>query len=113
MPKESVIRKKVIDKLEKDGWICWYPYKAKYAKEVDIFGVFDVIAIHSASNDPPYYGAINLIQLTDYTNVSKRVKKVTAWLDTNQIRTEVFNGVVSMEVWGWNPKKKEFRIVTL
>ena len=109
MPKESVIRKKVIDKLSEDGWICWFPHKARYAKEVDIFGVFDVIAIQPGT----LAAAVKFVQFTDHTNVSARVKKVTTWLDSNQLETEAFNGVVSMEVWGWNPKKKLFRIVTL
>lgn len=112
MPKESVIRKKVIDRLSKGGWICWYPFKARYAKEVDIFGVFDIFAVHAG-------GKIKLIQLTNYANVSNRIKKVTTWLEKNQISPEAFGekldgaNVVSMEVWGWNPKKKEFRIVRL
>ena len=106
MPKESVIRKKVIDKLSKDGWVTWFPHKARYAKEVDIFGVFDVIGIHRL-------GGIKLVQLTDHTNVSHRVKKVTAWLAKNRIEADAFATVLTVEVWGWNPKKKVFRIVTL
>ena len=105
MPKESVIRKKVIDKLSEDGWITWFPHKARYAKEVDIFGVFDVIAIGPADS------ILLLIQLTDYTNVSHRVKKVNDGFATNHIEPLEFSEV-NFEVWGWNPKKKEFRIVT-
>lgn len=86
--------------------ICWFPHKARYAKEVDIFGVFDVIGIHPD-------GYIKFVQLTDHTHVSTRIKKVAGWLDNNDLRTEAFGEVVSMEVWGWNPKKKEFRIVNL
>ena len=105
MPKEAVIRKKVIETLSQDGWICWYPFKARYAKEVDIFGVFDVIAVHA-------HGLIKLIQLTDYTSVSKRIKKIEGWLNANEICTCAF-AQTEFEVWGWNKNKKEFRIVKL
>lgn len=105
MPKESVIRKKVIDTLSQDGWICWYPFKARYAKEVDIFGVFDVIAIHPDANT-------KFIQVTNYANISNRRKKIEGWVGRKQIDLAAFIST-DFQIWGWNPKKKEFRIVTL
>ena len=105
--KEAVIRKKALEELHSDGWITWYPYKMRYKKEQDIFGVFDIIAIHPD-------GIILLLQITSYSNVSARKKKIQNFLDENQLDLAKFHpryseGEIYVEVWGWNTKKKAFR----
>ncbi len=44
MPKEAQIRKNIVEILEKDGWIVWYPSKVKYQQN-DVFGIIDLLAI--------------------------------------------------------------------
>ncbi|MDE2233719.1 MAG: hypothetical protein KGJ90_06480 [Patescibacteria group bacterium] len=95
--KEYLIRKKVIARLEEECWVSWYPYKTKFRKEIDIFGVFDIVAMKGKE--------AKFIQLTSYENVSARIKKVGKFLTKNKIDFK------NIEVWGWNKKKHEFRIV--
>jgi hypothetical protein len=105
--KEAAIRKKALDELHKENWITWYPYKARYKKEQDIFGVFDIIAIHPD-------GIVLFLQITSYSNVSARKKKIQNFLDENQLDLVKFyprygEGEIYVEVWGWNAKKRAFR----
>lgn len=101
MPKEAVIRKHALDYLNGEGWVCWYPYRNKYAKEQDIFGVFDLVCIHPD-------GKILFLQLTSYSNVAARFKKVMKFFDSNYMLPSFFHNA-SFEVWGWHNEKKEFR----
>ena len=93
MPKEAVIRKKVVQILEEKGWIVWYPPKVKY-KQNDIFGIIDLLAIKGRRKKN--------IQLTTLPNVSARKKKITNFLKTSKVELPV-------EIWAWNQKKKEFK----
>ena len=44
--KESAIRKKAIEALIEDGYLTWYPSPVRWKKEIDIFGVFDIVAVY-------------------------------------------------------------------
>ena len=94
--KESLIRKKAIEVLEKDGYRVWYPPRVKWIKEGDIFGVFDLICCRKSS--------IKFIQLTSLSNIRAREKKILAFLKPNKIK-------LNSEVWGYNQKKRKFKIV--
>jgi hypothetical protein len=69
--KEKSIRKKVVDRLEKKGFICWYAAKAKFQSN-DIFNVFDVIAVKGKE--------LKFIQLTSCKNTAARRKKINKFL---------------------------------
>ena len=67
--KESLIRKKAIQILEKKKWIVWWPSKVKF-KQSDIFGIFDMICWKKIT------GNLKFIQLTTVSNLSTRRKKI-------------------------------------
>jgi len=96
--KEIGIRKEAIKILEKEKWIVWYPSKVRWRKEQDIFGVFDLVCI--------WKHMIKFIQLTTLSNIRAREKKIKKFLDKNKVKL-----YWSPEVWGWNNKKKEFKIL--
>lgn len=93
--KEAVIRKKVIEILEKEKYVCWFPKKAKY-QETDIYGVFDVIAGKGK--------LLRFIQFTTLPNISTRKKKVLKFLEWSHLQ-------LTAEIWGYDKKKKEFKII--
>ena len=97
--KESVIRKKALEVLNSEGWICWYPFHIRYKKEVDIFGVFDILAFRKLD------GEFLFIQITTLSNIRAREKKVKTFYQKNGIKK--FPG----EVWGYDKKKKYFKII--
>ena len=99
--KEIGIRKEAIKILEKEKWIVWYPSKTRWKKEQDIFGVFDLIVLKPL----PYDNRIDFIQLTTLSNVRAREKKIKNWFTKNKIKS------FPAKVWGWNNKKKEFKIL--
>ena len=43
MPSEKIIRRKALDLLKDEGWICWFAPKVKF-HETDIFGIIDLMA---------------------------------------------------------------------
>jgi len=94
--KEAAIRKKALEILTNKGYVCWCPAKVKW-HETDIFGVFDTACLSKKAK-------ILFIQWTDITNIYHRVKKVKNFLKKNNLS-------LYCEVWGWNPKKKEFKII--
>ena len=96
MPKEATIRKKAITELESKGWICWYPKKVKF-HETDIMGVFDLLCLH------PDYQFTRYIQLTTFSNLSARRKKVGNFLKKHNLR-------IWAEIWAWHKGKKDFVI---
>ncbi len=98
--KEATIRKKAIDKLTNEGFVCWYPPKVKYRKETDIFGVFDLICISRKC-------FILFVQLTSLSNIRAREKKVKKFLNKNKIKK------FYCEVWGYDNKKKYFKIIKI
>jgi len=93
MAKESLIRKKAVQILEKEGWIVWYPSKARFQQN-DVFGVIDVLALKGKRQKN--------IQLTTLSNVSTKRKKITNFF-------KKFKVELPIEIWSWDKKKKEFR----
>jgi hypothetical protein len=93
MPKEAVIRKRAIQFLEDQGWICWAPPKVKF-KQSDIFGIIDLLALKGKRKKS--------IQLTTLSNVSTRRKKIANFLKKNKVEMMV-------EIWAWSKKKKQFK----
>ena len=103
--KEAEIRKKALKILEQEGFVCWWPRKVKF-HESDIFGVFDIIAIKKGK------GYVSrLVQITTLSNISARVKKVSAWIKENRINTS--HPSVFFQVWGYDKKKGQFKKVIL
>lgn len=101
--KESVIRKKAIIELDKLNYIVWWPYDNRWAREQDIFGVFDIIAIHKKNS------LIQFVQITTVSNISARKKKVMSFLDKLRWRDKHF----IFSVWGYNQKNKNFKQMQL
>jgi len=93
MPKEAVIRKKIIQILEKERWVCWYPKKVKF-HETDVFGIVDLLALRGKQRKN--------VQLTTLPNVSAKRKKITNFLKKYKVEFPV-------EIWGWDGKKRKFR----
>jgi len=101
--KEAVIRRKIIKILESKGYVCWYPFHIRYKKEVDIFGIYDIISINSKAE-------ILLIQFTTLSNIRAREKKVKKFLKEHNIFFPVSYPVKS-EVWGYDKRKKVFKVI--
>jgi len=93
MPTEQFIRKKAVELLRKEGWITWYPSRAKY-KQNDIFGIIDLLAVKKKK--------MKKIQLTTLPNVSAKRKKITNFLKTFKVELPV-------EIWSWDKGKRKFR----
>jgi hypothetical protein len=93
MPKESVIRKKIIKILEEQGFVCWYAPKVKF-RTTDVFGIVDLLALRGRQRKN--------IQLTTLPNVSAKRKKITAFLKKHKVEFPV-------EIWAWNQRKKNFK----
>ena len=92
---EGEIRKKAIAILE-PNYVVWALQKvAPY--QTDIFGVFDLIAIHRQFSD------VIFIQLTTTSNASKRRRKISDWLNRNDLFD--FKGA---HLWHWNAAKNCF-----
>lgn len=103
MAKESEIRKKAVQILEKQKWIIWWPSRAIF-KQNDIFGIFDLICLKKR------VGNLKFIQLTTLSNLSTRRKKIKNFLKKNQLSKQ---NSANIEVWGWNKRKKEFKIESI
>ena len=93
MPKEAQIRKKIVEILEKENWIVWYPSKVKYQQN-DIFGIIDLLAIKGKKKKN--------IQITTISNISARRKKIINFIRKSKVELPV-------EIWAWNQKKKIFK----
>ena len=93
MPKETTIRKKAIQILKDKGWIVWFAPKVKY-QQTDVFGIIDLLAIKGKR--------MKKIQLTTLANISTRRRKIQKFLKKFKIK-------MSVEIWAWNQKKKEFK----
>jgi len=93
MAKESLIRKKAIEILRRDKWIVWYAPKVKF-QQTDIFGIIDLMALKGRRQ--------RNIQLTTFSNVSGRRKKIISFLKKYKVELPV-------EIWAWNSRKKEFK----
>lgn len=96
--KEAEIRKRAKERLQAEGWIIWYPYKTRYAKETDVFSIFDILAWRE---DKMLY-----IQLTTFENRNKRINKIQSYLNKHKVWLDgKYNKAL---VWAWHPKRKEF-----
>lgn len=93
MPKEAVIRKKAIEILQKQGFICWFAPKVKF-RITDVFGIVDLLALRGRQRKN--------VQLTTLPNVSAKRKKITAFLKKYKVEFPV-------EIWAWNQRKKNFK----
>ena len=93
MPKEAVLRKKAIEILQKQGFICWFAPKVKF-HETDVFGIIDLLALKGRRQKN--------IQLTTLPNVSAKRKKITNFLKKYKVELPV-------EIWAWSGKKKKFQ----
>ena len=100
MAKESFIRKKAIQILEKQRWVIWWPSRAIF-KQNDIFGIFDLICLRKK------VGSLKFVQLTTLSNLSTRRKKIKKFLKENQLSSK---SLAEIEIWGWNKNKKEFKV---
>ncbi len=93
MSKEAIIRKKAIQILKDKGWIVWFAPKVKY-QQTDVFGIIDLLAIKGKR--------MKKIQLTTLANISTRRRKIQKFLKKFKIE-------MSIQIWGWDKKKKKFR----
>lgn len=98
--KERDIRKKALEVLTADGYISWWPSPVRWKKEIDIFGVFDIVAVK-------HLKVPRFIQITSLGNISARKHKVLKVFGDNLMP------LASLEVWGFNKKKKVFKIIVL
>ena len=97
--KEKEIRVLAKSRLEKKGFMVWFPPRAGWyqSRDVkDIFGVFDLVAVRK--------GSITFIQLTTKPNLSARRKKIQAWY------REVGKRTPRCYVWAWDKKRSAFKI---
>jgi len=92
---EGQIRKEVIKKLKKEGWLYDYKPKTRF-QHTDLFNCWDIVAIKE--------GKIKFIQFTSLPNIRTREKKIKDFLKKNNIS-------IYSEIWGWDKKKKEFKII--
>ena len=97
MPKEAIIRKKVIAILTQAKWVCWYPPKVKF-QQSDVFGIIDVLALRGREKKN--------IQITTLSNIPARRKKILTFFKTTNVELPV-------EIWGWNKKTKNFKKETV
>lgn len=91
--KEAEIRKRALQMLNGEKWVCWYPKKVKF-HETDVFGIVDLLALRGKQRKN--------VQLTTLPNVSAKRKKITNFLKKYKVEFPV-------EIWAWCQKKKEFR----
>jgi hypothetical protein len=79
--------------LKDKGWIVWFAPKVKY-QQTDVFGIIDLLAIKGKR--------MKKIQLTTLANISTRRRKIQKFLKKFKIE-------MSVQIWGWDKKKKKFR----
>ncbi len=106
MAKESLIRKKAIEILEKEKWTAWWPAKVKF-KQNDIFGAFDIVCCKKGA------GNIKFIQLTTLPNLSARRKKIKSFFKKNRVSGPKIIFGAEAEIWAWTKKQKKFKIETV
>ena len=92
---EAQVRNKAIQVLTDRNFYYWYPARTKFKTQIDVFGVFDMIAFRGS--------LIRFIQITTSPNLASRRKKVQAF-----IKRSGFGGY--SEVWAYNKKKRIFKI---
>ena len=102
MPKESLIRKKAVEILEKENWLVWWPARAIF-KQNDIFGTFDLICLKKRQ------GNLKFIQLTTLSNLSTRKRKIQNFFKRYRIDKKA-KFKAQVEIWAWNKVGKTFKI---
>lgn len=96
---EKELKRLVERHLSERGYIYWFPpFPSNRFAIRDIFGVFDFVAIEQNS------GRIIFVQMTTYSNSSKRIKKIIDFLGSNNIDSRA---IQNMYVWAYHPKKNE------
>lgn len=93
--KEKEIRDLVIEKLNKEGWYCWWPAKVKF-RQSDICGVFDLFAMRGRS--------MKLVQYTTKSHLSHRRNKIKQFFAENKIKINF------AFVYAYDEKNKRFVI---
>lgn len=106
MAQESLIKKKALAILEKNGFIYWSPAKVRF-KQNDIFGVFDLVCCKKGA------GNLKFIQLTTVSNLSTRRKKIEAFFKKNRINRPKIAFGAEVEIWAWAEKHKKFKVETV
>ena len=106
MAQESLIRKKALTILEKEGFIYWFPAKVRF-KQNDIFGVFDLVCCKKGA------GNLKFIQLTTVSNLSTRRKKIQSFLKINRLNRPKIVFGAEVEIWAWAANHKKFKVETV
>ncbi len=83
----------MIQLLEDDGWVCWFPPKVKF-RESDVFGIIDVLALKGKNKKN--------IQLTTLPNISAKRKKIRSFLERTKVQPTV-------EIWAGEKKRRKFK----
>lgn len=105
MAKEETIKKHAREKLIEEGYVIYTPNNTRYGSGVtrwegetkrgnDVYNIIDMMAWKEDE--------ILLLQYTDTTNTSTRVKKVKKFLNKHSV--EVPEGC-RLEVWGYKNRK--------
>lgn len=102
MAKESEIRKRAIEILEKEKWIIWWPSKVRF-RQSDIFGIFDMVCWKKMASN------LKFIQLTTVSNLSTRRKKIHNFFKKNKINHKI-NHNTDVEIWAWNGRDEKFKV---
>jgi hypothetical protein len=98
--REQQIKKIVKEKLESDGWLCWYPAQTRFAPKFnycdkqhsakDMFSIFDLVCAKE--------GVQKWIQYTSKGNIRAREKKIKNFCEKWNLKFE------HAEVWGVDSK---------
>lgn len=106
MAKESLIRKKAVNILEKEKWLVWWPSRAIF-KQNDIFGIFDLVCLKKEQ------GNLKFIQLTTLSNLSTRKKKIQSFFKKNKIKPSQKKFAADIELWGYDNRSKKFKVIEI
>jgi len=76
MPREAEIRKKAIEILTSQKWICWFAPKVKF-RQTDVFGIIDLLALKGKKQKNIQLILITLILLIlKYMKVKENLQKI-------------------------------------
>lgn len=102
MATESTIRKRAKEKLEDEGWDCYWIPTATTWHSNDVFGIYDVLAWKRDQ--------MRWIQYTSRDHVSHRVNKINDFKKEHDVSLPPN---CKDEVWGYENRKGFTRIVNL
>lgn len=91
--KESYLRKKAKDELR--DWVYWFPSRTKWHSN-DIMTIMDGVAWNKKGEEL-------YIQITTYSNMRAREKKIRKFFKENNLDIKKFP--FRVEVWGWKAHK--------